>query len=214
MFSNLFNPNTAKEKEAAAAQMRIDCARVQEIVHTIMVKATSLEAMVGCRINVREVICGDPTCAPVDTFVMLIWESGETRHLQIPKPVNEVFEEDVEAALVEEKQQLRFKVGDRVECRVGRDPITGWAAGEVTMLWYREETWPPQTVVPYQIRLDAPMSQGGPDEGAKAELIFAPKDIDEIIRAELTDREDDEPPPLVEMPNDEPPPLVDMPNEA
>jgi hypothetical protein len=64
---------------------------------------------------------------------------------------------------------MRFTVDDRVRCRVG--PIE-WAAGRVTMLHFREPSWPQGRVVPYQIELDT------------GELIFAPSDSDHLIRSE------------------------------
>ena len=65
---------------------------------------------------------------------------------------------------------LRFNVGDRVECRIGPDPITGWAAGSIVQLWYRERNWPDNSWAPYKIRLD------------DGKNIFAPGDVDQIIR--------------------------------
>ena len=77
----------------------------------------------------------------------------------------------------EDAPELRFEVGDRVRCRTGP---RSWAAGTVVQLWYREDTWPEDVVAPYQVKLD------GSDD-----LIFAPADEDEVIRAALTvpDRE-------------------------
>jgi hypothetical protein len=72
----------------------------------------------------------------------------------------------------EEFSNLRFEMGSRVECRIGEDPVTGWAAGEVVQLMYREDNWPPGVCAPYQIQLD------------DGRLIFAPHDIDQVIRAE------------------------------
>jgi len=66
--------------------------------------------------------------------------------------------------------QLRFSLGDQVECRVGPDPIKGWAGGVVTQLWYREANWPPGSYAPYKIRLN-----DGRD-------IFAPGDLEQVIR--------------------------------
>ncbi len=39
--------------------------------------------------------------------------------------------------------QLRFKVGDRVECRIGPHPVKGWAPGRIIKLYYSEPNWPP-----------------------------------------------------------------------
>jgi len=64
---------------------------------------------------------------------------------------------------------LRFKVGDRVECRVSQ---TVWAPGKVITLWYHNPSWQPNQMVPYQIELDT------------GKQIIAPKDSFEVIRKE------------------------------
>ena len=43
-----------------------------------------------------------------------------------------------EALAAAERADLRFNVGDYVQCRVGYDPVTGWADGRVVDLFYRE----------------------------------------------------------------------------
>lgn len=70
-----------------------------------------------------------------------------------------------------DRPQLRFQVGQKVECKIAPDPVTGWASGVVIQLWYREANWPPNSWAPYKIQLD---------DGRN---IFAPGDIDQIIRA-------------------------------
>ena len=65
---------------------------------------------------------------------------------------------------------LRFKVGDRVECCVARGP-DGWRPGTIISLWYRAVSWPTGQFAPYQIKLDDHQS-----------LIFAPQDRDNCIR--------------------------------
>jgi len=65
-------------------------------------------------------------------------------------------------------KSLRFGVGDRVECNVGK-----WAPGEVAALLYRQEgirTALGEGIAPYQIKLD------------DGRLIFAPMDDDRVIR--------------------------------
>lgn len=66
--------------------------------------------------------------------------------------------------------ELRFSVGDRVECRVARGS-DGWAPGTVVAHWFRNPDWPPGKYAPYQIKLDD-----------SENLIFAPKDRDDVIR--------------------------------
>ena len=67
---------------------------------------------------------------------------------------------------------LRFVQGQAVECRIGPDPVTGWAKGEVIQLWYREPGWPEGSFAPYKIKLE------------DGKNIFAPADLDHVIRAQ------------------------------
>lgn len=64
----------------------------------------------------------------------------------------------------------RFKIGTLVSCRVGTNPVTGWAPGRVVALNYTESSWSPGVYVPYQICLN---------DGS---FIFAPLDNDDVIR--------------------------------
>jgi hypothetical protein len=67
-------------------------------------------------------------------------------------------------------ESLRFRVGDKVQCRIGSDPATGWGNGTVTQLFYRKNKWPLGQVAPYKISLE---------DGTN---IFAPQDIQDVIR--------------------------------
>eukprot|EP00984_Skeletonema_dohrnii_P020804 scaffold10223_cov96-Skeletonema_dohrnii-CCMP3373.AAC.12 len=66
--------------------------------------------------------------------------------------------------------ELRFKVGQRVICRVAGPEGICWAHGWVIRIWYRDASWPEENSIddwaPYQIELDD-------DEGTK---VFAPFD--------------------------------------
>ncbi len=95
--------------------------------------------------------------------VLQAWARGE----EAEWPPMEDYDDDQEF----ERPRLRFEVGQRVACRVGPDPVTGWAPGKVIMLWYREPNWPANSWAPYKIELD---------DGRN---IFAPGDVDQIIRA-------------------------------
>jgi hypothetical protein len=68
----------------------------------------------------------------------------------------------------EDPPDLRFTVGTPVECRVGP---TDWAPGTIVQLWYKEPNWPEGAVAPYKILLD------------DGRAIFAPADMDQVIRA-------------------------------
>ena len=75
---------------------------------------------------------------------------------------------------------LRFEVGDRVECRMGRG-AAAWTSGTVHALNYRDANMPPGMVAPYQILLD--------DDGG---LIWSPKDCDSVIRVIAEEEEEEE----------------------
>lgn len=66
----------------------------------------------------------------------------------------------------------RFSVGDRVACNLGRK---GWGTGTVVATDYRESGWPPSKTAPYQIELD---------DHCGGQLIYAPSDVPQVIRAE------------------------------
>mmetsp|Transcript_11246 Transcript_11246/g.16874 ORF Transcript_11246/g.16874 Transcript_11246/m.16874 type:complete len:225 (+) Transcript_11246:67-741(+) len=48
------------------------------------------------RISIREVVCNDPECAPIDTFIAIFAKCGMSTD-KIPKQVDQVTKEDVEA---------------------------------------------------------------------------------------------------------------------
>jgi hypothetical protein len=152
-------------------------------------------------LDIKDVVCGDPACAPVDTIFTLVWEDGGRGLFGLPYAPEEIEEADMddlwpdvetmmkwkagESAKWPPDPPLRFQVGDRVQCRVGPHPVKGWADGRITQLNYRQVDWPPNMVAPYQIAL-----QDG-------RLIFAPQDMDQVIRAR-TRAEDDPPSPTYE----------------
>jgi hypothetical protein len=76
-----------------------------------------------------------------------------------------------------ELPELRFDVGSRVLCRLGPN---AWTPGTVVMLWYREDNWPPGSFAPYQVKLD------------DGRLIFAPADMDQVIKAAPSEEEEEE----------------------
>ena len=73
---------------------------------------------------------------------------------------------------------LRFQVGDRVECLVGEDL---YGTGRIVKLNYRDSSWPPGKTAPYQIKLDRETADrlGVPFQYA---LIYSDWDDDVKIR--------------------------------
>ena len=68
----------------------------------------------------------------------------------------------------DEASGLRFVVGQTVICKMGQ----AWRPGTIRRLYYREPSWAPGEVAPYQIEL---MDEPG-------HLIYAPDDADDVIR--------------------------------
>lgn len=192
---NLFNPSP--DAQAAKQRVRAECLRVQQLVEDL-IPPPHRE---GLHVNVQQIACGDPDCSPVHTVLQLTWQAGLSVPLKLPLEAKDVTAQEVAACLPNERtiadwaagrggkdQSLRFAIGDRVECRIGQDIVTGWASGTVLSLWHREKSWPAGTVAPYQVQLD------------NGSFIFAPRDLVQIIR-ELPPLED---PQLSGVPDVEP----------
>jgi len=178
----MFNPAKAvKDKSEKAAK--------QKILSDLRAWATQLvpaDLREGLLIDVSEVVCGDPSCAPVDTVFTFVWEPTGKGLFSIPLEPHEIDQEilqdefpDIDTIALwkagkrarwPKLPELRFQVGERVECRIGPHPVKGWAPGRIVKLYYSEPSWPPNMVVPYQIALH------------DGRLIFAPQDNDQLIR--------------------------------
>jgi G3E family GTPase len=70
------------------------------------------------------------------------------------------------ALMAKKSEALRFALGDQVECKAGGR----WRKGEVVAHMYREPDMPAGVVAPYQVKL------------TDGELIYAPADIDDLVR--------------------------------
>ena len=100
------------------------------------------------------------------------WHGGEAAEWPRLDDFDDIASSDEEDEIpIESRPNLRFNVGQKVQCRIAQDPVTGWADGTIIQLWYREPTWPENSIAPYKVLLD---------DGRK---IFAPGDVDQIIKA-------------------------------
>jgi hypothetical protein len=183
----MFDPSsTNKAAKSAKALKKKQEAEIKKICLTLV----PIHLLEGIMIDVKEVICGDPQCAPIDTVITILWSPPGKGVFALPYSVNELGPEDLmdmfpdETTLTKWKSGikapwpprppmpvLRFAVGDRVECRIGPHPVKGWALGRVAKRFYREPSWPPDMMAPYQVALH------------DGRLIFAPQDTDTVIRS-------------------------------
>lgn len=195
----MFDPNKAKAEKAEKAARRKALATIKQWALTII----PIDIQPGLLLDVKEVICGDPNCAPIDTVVTLVWKDGGRGMFALPLDPMDVQQEDLaemfptpdvlakwaagQEAEWPPRPTLRFEPGARVACRVGPHPVTGWAPGRVVKQFYREPSWPPNMCAPYQVILN------------DGRLIFAPQDTDNVIKARPDRVEGDDAPPSPDM---------------
>ena len=190
----MFLPDNMRDSNAeAVAEVRRKKAYAQiEQWSTELIPKTIRE---GVQLSVQEVQCGDPDCSPIDTAIAIMFPAGGRGMMGLPMEAHEVTIEIIKEnfpygdvlekwskgeeaewppmdMMTDQLPDLRFDVGQKVECRVGPDEVTGWAKGTVAQQWYREQGWAEGSFAPYKIDLD------------DGRAIFAPGDVDMVIRAQ------------------------------
>jgi len=192
----------ASEEALAAKRKREACNRIEQWCMELVPEAIRSHA----DISVREVVCGDPRCAPIDTAITIVFtnKGGKTGMTGIPMESHEVTQEDVMQFFPTEDVLSAWARGEEMEWppyidddeddgemnpdtfpklrfEIGtrvkcRVSQDSWSAGKIIQLWYREPHWPKMSWAPYKILLD---------DGRN---IFAPGDSDQIIRPEGSSR--------------------------
>jgi len=119
--------------------------------------------MLGIPMTVKEVKPEHVKTVFPPNDILTKWHAGEDADWP---PLDEDYELDED-----NMPRLRFGLGQRVQCRIGPDAVSGWASGTVMLLWYREASWPPGSMAPYQVQLD------------DGRMIFAPQDVEQVIRS-------------------------------
>jgi hypothetical protein len=67
----MFNPSAVATKSGKAAKKKA-LAELKTLCEG-MIPTTLHEGMI---VDVKEVVCGDPSCAPIDTVFTFLWQSG------------------------------------------------------------------------------------------------------------------------------------------
>jgi hypothetical protein len=87
----MFNPNAQKAEKAQKAARVKAIKQIKDWCNDI-IPAHIKEGMV---LDVNEIVCGDPMCAPVDTVFTMVWPSGGKGMFALPLMASEVLEEDL-----------------------------------------------------------------------------------------------------------------------
>lgn len=88
----MFNPTKAvsNKAEKALKKKSIDELKAWSLA------LIPIELQEGILVDINEVICGDPTCAPIDTVFTIVWTNGSGKGLfAIPLPVAEIKQDDL-----------------------------------------------------------------------------------------------------------------------
>lgn len=86
----MFDPKKTKNNKEKAEKAQI-IKNLKEWSLSII----PIESQVDLDLDVREVICGDPSCAPVDTVFTMIWPNGGKGIFALPMAPNEVNQDDL-----------------------------------------------------------------------------------------------------------------------
>lgn len=87
----MFDPAKAKTAKADKAEKT----RVIQQLRDWSLSIIPIDCQENLNLDIREVICGDPSCAPVDTVFTLLWPSGGKGVFALPFEPKEVTQDDL-----------------------------------------------------------------------------------------------------------------------
>lgn len=82
----MFDPGKAKKEKAEKAEK----AKIINELRSWCLSIIPIEHQEKLDLDIREVVCGDPSCAPIDTVVTMVWPSGGKGIFAIPLAPNEI----------------------------------------------------------------------------------------------------------------------------
>jgi hypothetical protein len=103
----MFDPNKNKAAKAAKLALRKQENRIKEHCLSLIPEAFKD----GLLIDVKEIICGDPECAPIDTVITLVWEPIGKGIFALPYSTSELTNEDLEEMFPDEETLGKWKQG-------------------------------------------------------------------------------------------------------
>lgn len=88
----MFNPDAARARKAAASSKVNAIKQIREWAMPLIPEP----ARNGLVMDINEVACGDPTCAPIDVVFTMVWPNGGRGMFALPMSAAEVLEEDIQ----------------------------------------------------------------------------------------------------------------------
>jgi hypothetical protein len=87
----MFDPNALKKDKAEKAAKAKVLKKIKEWSNNLIPP----HIHDGLVLDIKEVVCGDPSCAPVDTVFTLVWPNGRGM-FALPYSPEEITQEDLE----------------------------------------------------------------------------------------------------------------------
>ena len=87
----MFDPSKAKKEKAE----KLEKAKIINQLRHWSLSIIPIDLQENLDLDIREVICGDPSCAPIDTVFTMIWPSGGKGIFAIPLAPNEISQDDL-----------------------------------------------------------------------------------------------------------------------
>ena len=88
----MFNPANVKKGKEEKQTKKKALKKVKDLCLQII----PVQLQDGLLVDVNEQVCGDPTCAPIDTVVTLVWSSGGRGLFGVPLEAQEIELQDLE----------------------------------------------------------------------------------------------------------------------
>jgi len=125
----MFDPKAAMERNEKARAQRQIVEWARDGLPGVVREALGTDP-VHVQMNVREVLCGDPTCSPIDTVLMFIFKNGRQATTGLPLEMVQVVKGDVDRAMLELRDELVASHEDRDLGPQGLAPLPLTTAGE------------------------------------------------------------------------------------
>jgi hypothetical protein len=68
----MFDPSNSEKMKSEKMEKK----RLTKTLKDMVLNEVPKDIHAGLLVNVKEIVCGDPACAPIDTVVTMVWESG------------------------------------------------------------------------------------------------------------------------------------------